>query len=126
MRRPRRVEPAPPPDPGEGDGALPHARDLNGAGDVSDGERWFVYVLESLSRPMTYVGIAKDVTARLAQHGGERPGGARSTRAGRPWRVARVLGPFGSRGEAQSVEYRIKQLARADRLRPSAEDAAHG
>ena len=52
---------------------------------------WFVYVLESLARSVTYVGIAKDVEARLLQHNGERPGGAKSTRAARPWRVARRL-----------------------------------
>lgn len=79
-------------------------------------EEWFVYVLESLARPVTYVGIAKDVDARLEQHNGKRPGGAKSTRAARPWRVARMIGPLGTRGEAQAEEHRVKALARADRL----------
>lgn len=77
---------------------------------------WFVYVLESLARSVTYVGIAKDVEARLLQHNGERPGGAKSTRAARPWRVARRLGPFESRGRAQEEEYRVKSLDREARL----------
>lgn len=79
-------------------------------------EEWFVYVLESLARPVTYVGIAKDVDARLEQHNGERPGGAKSTRAARPWQVARTLGPFASRGEAQAEEHRVKSLPRKERL----------
>ena len=77
---------------------------------------WFVYVLESLARSVTYVGIAKDVDARLLQHNGERPGGAKSTRAARPWRVARRLGPFDSRGRAQEEEHRVKSLGREARL----------
>jgi putative endonuclease len=68
-----------------------------------------VYVLQSQSRSVTYVGISKDVEARLAQHNGEAKGGAKSTRAARPWALARTLGPFETRGEAQSVEYALKQ-----------------
>ena len=76
---------------------------------------WFVYVLESLARSVTYVGIAKDVDARLLQHNGERPGGAKSTRAARPWRVARRLGPFDSRGRAPEGEPPGEVLGRARR-----------
>lgn len=69
---------------------------------------WTVYVLVSEAR--TYVGITTDLRRRLAQHNGERAGGAKSTRAGRPWRVAAKWGPFRSRGEALRVEHRVKQL----------------
>jgi uncharacterized protein YyaL (SSP411 family)/predicted GIY-YIG superfamily endonuclease len=75
---------------------------------------WTVYLLAAAKR--TYVGITTDVARRLAQHNGERRGGARSTRAGRPWRVARRWGPFDSRGEALRVEHRVKQLRGAARL----------
>jgi len=77
---------------------------------------WHVYVLQSQARPVTYVGISKDVLARLAQHNGETKGGAKSTRAARPWTLARTLGPFESRGEAQSVEYALKQKPAQQRL----------
>ncbi len=77
---------------------------------------WFVYVLQSEARPVTYVGIAKDVDARLTQHNGEAKGGAKSTRSARPWKVARTEGPFESRGEAQAREYELKQLKGAARL----------
>ena len=77
---------------------------------------WYVYVLRSQARPVTYVGIAKDVEARLAQHNGETKGGAKSTRAARPWTVARTLGPYPTRGEAQAREYAVKQLPPEERL----------
>ncbi len=73
-------------------------------------EAWFVYLLVSERRETTYVGIAKDVQARLAQHNGESPGGAKSTRAARPWRLERHTGPFATRGEAQRTEAELKRL----------------
>lgn len=78
---------------------------------------WSVYVLRSRSGPRTYVGVALDVKARLAQHNGRMPGGAKSTRAWRPWRVAKIYGPFATRGLAQQVEARVKRLRGAARLR---------
>jgi putative endonuclease len=67
----------------------------------------------------TYVGVAVDVARRARQHNGELPGGARSTRVGRPWTVAMIHGPFPDRGAAQAVEYRLKQRrGAAARLRP--------
>ena len=77
---------------------------------------WTVYVLTSLTHPATYVGIALDVEKRLRQHNGELPGGARFTRAGRPWAVAARYGPYSSRGEAQRAEYQLKQVRGAKRL----------
>lgn len=85
-------------------------------GDEAEDEEWTVYVLLSEARFVTYVGITKNVDARLEQHNGERPGGAKSTRAARPWKIVRTLGPFGSRGEAQAAEYALKQLDAKGRL----------
>lgn len=80
---------------------------------------WFVYVLVSrVGR--TYVGIARDVDRRLRQHNGELAGGARSTRPGRPWRVAQRVGPVETRGRAQSIEARVKRLRGVKRLAPHA------
>jgi len=76
--------------------------------------KWTVYLLAAAKR--TYVGITTDLRRRLDQHNGERRGGARSTRAGRPWRVARRWGPFPSRSEALRVEHRVKRLRGAARL----------
>lgn len=81
--------------------------------------RWYAYVLVSLEDPAgplgaqrvrrTYVGVALDVARRARQHNGELAGGARSTRVGRPWRVAVVHGPFADRGAAQAAEHLLKQ-----------------
>lgn len=78
---------------------------------------WSVYVLASEVATRTYVGIALDVTTRLRQHNGELDGGAKSTRAGRPWCVRAVFGPYRSRGKAQRIEAAIKRLSGTRRLR---------
>jgi putative endonuclease len=78
---------------------------------------WFVYVLVSdRGRGRTYVGVTTDVERRLRQHNGALPGGARSTRAHRPWRVARLEGPLATRGRALSLEYALKRARGRARL----------
>jgi putative endonuclease len=78
---------------------------------------WFVYVLWSATLGRTYVGLAVDVTRRVRQHGGELTGGARTTRAGRPWHLAAWYGPFPDRGAATRAERAVKVLKGASRLR---------
>lgn len=78
---------------------------------------WTVYVLVSKATARTYVGITTDAKRRLAQHNGVRPGGAKATRAGRPWRLAKHYGPYATRGEAQSIEWRVKRRRGRARLR---------
>lgn len=77
---------------------------------------WLVYVLLSADRRSTYVGITTDFERRLAQHNGALPGGAKSTRRGRPWTLGTLYGPFDDRGEAQVIERRVKNKRGADRL----------
>lgn len=79
---------------------------------------WYVYVLVSVAGRRTYVGISTDPERRLRQHNGERPGGARSTRAGRPWERARLHGPFETRGEALRIERALKRRRGEARLLP--------
>lgn len=78
---------------------------------------WHVYVLWSARLSRTYVGITVAVERRLAQHNGERPGGARATRAGRPWTLAACYGPFPDRASASRAERALKRLRGAARLR---------
>ena len=77
---------------------------------------WFVYVLWSESRGRTYVGISTDPERRLAQHNGERPGGARATRGGRPWVIGARYGPYPDRSQASREELRVKALRGRQRL----------
>ena len=84
--------------------------------EVEPAEEWFVYVLLSGDARRTYVGVTTDPDRRLAQHNGERPGGARSTRAGRPWTREVLHGPY-ARGDAQRLEHRLKKVRGKARLR---------
>ena len=74
-------------------------------------EGWTLYLLVSERLGRTYVGIAHDAGRRLEQHNGETPGGARATRAGRPWRLARTWGPYPDRSTAQRAEAELKQFS---------------
>lgn len=83
---------------------------------MSDAPSWWVYVLVSADGARTYVGITVDRERRLSQHNGDAPGGARSTRAGRPWTLGASYGPFEDRGAASRVEYRVKRARGEARL----------
>jgi len=75
--------------------------------------QWWLYLLRS-NQGRTYVGISRDVERRLAQHNGELPGGAKSTRAGRPWELVERWGPY-DRAQASALEYRLKRCSGAQR-----------
>jgi predicted GIY-YIG superfamily endonuclease len=77
---------------------------------------WFVYVLVSPRLDRTYVGISIEPQRRLDEHNGLLPGGAKSTRAGRPWNLGVIYGPFPDRGEATRIEIALKKLRGARRL----------
>ena len=77
---------------------------------------WHVYVLWSDALGRTYVGITTEPERRLAQHNGERPGGARATRSGRPWRIGVLYGPFQDRSAASRAERAVKALRGPRRL----------
>ena len=78
--------------------------------------RWVIYVLYSARRNRTYVGIAVDLPRRLRQHNGDVAGGAKSTRAGRPWTLARTIGPVRDRSVAQQLEATLKRARGEQRL----------
>ena len=78
---------------------------------------WVVYLLESRGAASTYVGITNHLTRRLAQHNGRVAGGARSTRARRPWHLVKIHGPFETRAEAQRVERAWKRCRGGERRR---------
>jgi putative endonuclease len=74
--------------------------------------RWFVYVLECGDSSL-YVGVARDVAARLAAHEAGR--GAKYTRGRGPLRV-KVTRRCASQGDALRIELALKRLSRADKL----------
>lgn len=77
---------------------------------------WTLYLLRSEALGNTYAGVAKDVERRLSQHNGEVVGGAKATRAGRPWELLATWGPFEDRGTAQRAEAGLKKLRGEARL----------
>lgn len=79
--------------------------------------RWVCYVLQSTVRPRrTYVGATNDRFRRLRMHNGEITGGARRTRANRPWRMVAVVFGFRTKIEALQFEWSMHH-PRARRLR---------
>jgi putative endonuclease len=68
---------------------------------------WFVYVILNTAR-IAYTGVAADVTSRLAQHNGEKRGGAKFTRGRGPWRIVHTEGPM-TKGDALRREAAIKK-----------------
>ncbi|TAN61716.1 MAG: GIY-YIG nuclease family protein [Magnetospirillum sp.] len=66
---------------------------------------WYVYILGS-PQNITYVGIAKNPTARLTQHNAGK--GARFTRGRGPWTVIHEEGPF-THADALRRERHVKQ-----------------
>jgi putative endonuclease len=89
-----------------------------------DALAWWVYVLVSNVKFRTYVGISTDPVRRIREHNGEEKGGAKSTRAARPWELARLFGPYAGRGEAQRRERALKRIRGRKRLTCSESDFA--
>ena len=83
---------------------------------------WFVYLLRSEKTGHTYKGITTDVRRRLRQHNGLLSGGARRTRAGRPWALAALWGPYEGRSEASKKEASLQRLRGSKRLAWNPED----
>ena len=72
-------------------------------------------MLWSASRRRFYIGVTTGTLRRLRQHNGALKGGAKATRAGRPWRV--VYKWFcGTRSEAQVREAQLKRLTHDEKM----------
>ena len=72
-----------------------------------------LYIL-SCADGTLYTGIAAHVARRLAQHNGEKPGGARYTAGRRPVKLV-YEARFASRSAALKEEARIKRLTRGEK-----------
>ncbi|KAL3537564.1 hypothetical protein ACH5RR_000930 [Cinchona calisaya] len=61
---------------------------------------WSVYLILSTNPPIkTYVGVTTNFSCRLKQHNGELKGGAKASRAGRPWVCACLINGFSDKSE---------------------------
>ena len=75
---------------------------------------WYVYILLSTVCDRTYTGVTTDVDSRVRAHNGVIKGGAKATRANRPWKVIhKETSP--NRSLAQKREAQIKRLSLLDK-----------
>ena len=65
-----------------------------------------VYVLQSETSGLLYIGHTKDLERRLSEHAA---GQTRSTRGRGPWTLLHAE-PFGTRSEAMRFEHELKRL----------------
>jgi len=73
--------------------------------------QWYCYLLRSqnpLYKNKTYNGSTNNLERRLAQHNGQKAGGAKATCGKRPWEFYAILTGFNTHNEALSCEWRIK------------------
>jgi predicted GIY-YIG superfamily endonuclease len=89
------------------------AADDDGTQVVDRDDSWWAYLLLSADSRKTYVGVSSSVVRRLRQHNGELAGGAKSARAGRPWRLACIVGSFSTRSQACQFEWRWKKYSKS-------------
>ncbi|KAG6581557.1 hypothetical protein SDJN03_21559, partial [Cucurbita argyrosperma subsp. sororia] len=76
-------------------------------------KKWCVYLIISSNPPIkTYVGVTLDFDRRLKQHNGEIKGGAKATRAGRPWICACKIHGFKDQSQACEFESKWKEICR--------------
>ncbi|KAF9592776.1 hypothetical protein IFM89_017346 [Coptis chinensis] len=74
---------------------------------------WSVYLILSTNKPIkTYVGVTTDFPRRLKQHNGDLKGGAKASRAGRPWICACIIQGFKNHSEACELESKWKSCSR--------------
>lgn len=74
---------------------------------------WCVYLILSTNDPIkTYVGVTNDFSRRLKQHNGELKGGAKASRAGRPWVCTCIIRGFNGQSEACQFESMWKTCSR--------------
>lgn len=88
-----------------------------------DDPGWHVYCLVSAAArpsrrgPRTYVGATNDLARRLRRHNGALRGGARATRAGRPWRFLYHTDAPMTKSQALRLERCIKNASRRAEFR---------
>ncbi|PIA48359.1 hypothetical protein AQUCO_01400753v1 [Aquilegia coerulea] len=93
----------------------PHRIDIQNKSSPSkqSSSSWSVYLIISTNKPIkTYVGVTTDFSRRLKQHNGDLKGGAKASRAGRPWICACIIQGFKDHSEACELEAKWKNSSR--------------
>ncbi len=74
---------------------------------------WYVYILRN-AKGHFYTGVTTDCARRLEEHNGVRPGGAKFTKANRPYELVWSRA-CASRSDAQAREYALKQYTHKEK-----------
>ncbi|KAL7083655.1 hypothetical protein ACP275_14G176800 [Erythranthe tilingii] len=83
---------------------------------------WAVYLIVSTNPPIkTYVGATNNFSRRLKQHNGELKGGAKASRAGKPWICACIVQGFTNKCKAYEFESKWKIISRKSPRKRSSE-----
>ncbi|XP_057842103.1 uncharacterized protein LOC131051544 [Cryptomeria japonica] len=86
--------------------------DYNEEEEENKSKGWRVYLIISADMRKTYVGVTTNFKRRLRQHNGELNGGAKASRAGRPWQCVCLVHGFKDRSEACEFEWKWKHFSR--------------
>ncbi|CAA6662135.1 unnamed protein product [Spirodela intermedia] len=84
-----------------------------GRGERGASSLWCVYLIVSSRISRTYIGVTNNFPRRLKQHNGELKGGAKASRAGRPWICACIVQGFKDKYGAFRLEARWKEASRS-------------
>ena len=76
---------------------------------------WYVYLIKNSDDSRLYCGVTTNPNRRIRQHNGEIPGGAKATRAKRPWTFV-YLTNLPNRSMALRREIEIKKMTRKEKL----------
>lgn len=76
---------------------------------------WYLYLIENRLGQL-YTGITTDPTRRIAQHRGEKVGGAKALKGKSPL-TFRAIFRLANKSEAAALEYHVKKLARAQKIK---------
>lgn len=71
-------------------------------------QQYVVYLLYSLDKRRTYVGITNNLSRRLRQHNQEIKGGARATKCSKQWKIL-AYAQGHNKSSALSIEAKIKK-----------------
>lgn len=75
--------------------------------------RWYIYIIENRLGQF-YTGITCDPIRRIAQHRGEKPGGAKALKGKSPLFFRGVF-EVANKSLALKAEYKVKQLSRSQK-----------
>ena len=79
---------------------------------------WSLYIIRTLNRRRSYVGVTVNLKRRLRQHNGQIKGGAKATRGRGPWSIIATITGLPSKRVAMQLEWALHNVRRLSRSIP--------